>query len=87
MHVQQGMRESRAASRLLRAGQSALRRRMYADSPPWHLTSFIEEDLDFIDLALGLDFRRVIDVFPKRRPPLVVASDARDDESAPPSRH
>jgi hypothetical protein len=68
-----------------RGGQHALVQRQYADSPPWDTSFFLERSVVYLRQVAQLRLYREIKLFGPARPPLVVASDGRLDDSRPPS--
>ena len=74
------------ATRVLRAAQSPFRRRLRQTCGPWNVDAPMLAALRLADHILtGGTLERVVELYPRRGPPLVVASDARDDPGAPPS--
>jgi hypothetical protein len=78
-------------SRLLRAAQSAFRRRMRGDGPTgpagrWAWTPDLERGAALAEVVVnGVSFSRDVWLSPSQYARLAVASDARADDSAPPS--
>ena len=68
-----------------RGGAHALLRRQYSDKPPWGLSNMLRRALQYYDQLQSMDLRREVAVWSRYEAPVVIASDARRDSSAPPS--
>jgi len=68
-----------------RVGLGPLAVRQYADRPPWHLSGRLRRALEFLECLEKIAVPRPYYLFKPWIPPLVIASDGRVDENAPPS--
>ena len=68
-----------------RTAMGPLKQRQYSDTEPWLLSGALRRSLMLGVMIDGLCLKREVSVFPNGRKALVVSSDARLDESAPPS--
>ena len=71
--------------RLGRAPARPLIQRTFLDAAPWNLSFTLRRALEYILLLLDSDLQRSIDLFPCRRPAIVVATDAQADPGRLPS--
>ena len=71
--------------RVGRGGQQPLLQRQYSDSPPWALSDSLRRALDYLLDTLHIVQPRRVLLWGDGQPPLVIASDGRQDEKSPPS--
>ena len=71
--------------RLGRAPARPLIQRACIDASPWSLSYTLKRALEYILLLIDYNLDRRIDLFPCRRPAIVIASDAQADPGRPPS--
>ena len=68
-----------------RVGLGPLAVRQYADRPPWHLSRKLWRALEFLECLEKIAVPRPYYLFKPWIPPLIIASDGRVDDNAPPS--
>ena len=68
-----------------RAPMRPLKQRQYIDVPPWSLSNSLVRSLEFFLAVLQERPRRSVPLLPRAEPMVVIASDARADDSGPPS--
>ena len=68
-----------------RGGAQPLLRRQYADRPPYGVTPSLGRALAYYRALQQADLRRVVHIWGAAKKPIVVATDGRVDDSAPPS--
>ena len=71
--------------RIGRGGQQPLLQRQYSDSHPWNLSHTLRRALEYLMDTLRVIQPRSILLYDDPMPPLVIASDGRQDAQAPPS--
>ena len=71
--------------RIGRGGQQPLLQRQYSDHKPWGLSHTLRRALGYLMDTMHVIQPRSVLLYKDPMPPLVIASDGRQDESAPPS--
>jgi len=68
-----------------RGGQHALIQRQYSDRAPWALSKSLRKSLRYLYDLQSCNLHREVSLYRPNRKPIVIASDGRLDETAPPS--
>jgi hypothetical protein len=71
--------------RVGRGGQQPLLQRQYSDTHPWSLSHSLRRALEYLLDTLQVVRPRDVSLYGDQVPPLIIASDGRQDEHAPPS--
>ena len=71
--------------RIGRGGQQPLLQRQYSDTHPWNLSHKLRRAFEYLLDTLMLVKPRTVHLHDEALPPLVIASDGRQDETSPPS--
>ena len=71
--------------RIGRGGQQPLLQRQHSDHKPWRLSHTLRRALEYLLDTMHVIQPRSVLLYKDPMPPLVIASDGRQDESAPPS--
>ena len=71
--------------RVGRGGQQPLLQRQYSDIPPWNLSNSLRNALEYLLDTLYMVQPRKVLLWGDGLPPLVIASDGRQDDTKPPS--
>jgi len=71
--------------RVGRGGQQPLLQRQYSDSPPWNLSHTLRRALEYLLDTMKVVRPRVVPLHSDPTPPLIIASDGRQDDTSPPS--
>jgi hypothetical protein len=71
--------------RVGRGGQQPLLQRQYSDIPPWNLSNSLRNALKYLLDTLYMVQPRKVLLWGDGLPPLVIASDGRQDDTKPPS--
>ena len=71
--------------RIGRGGQQPLLQRQYSDTQPWSLSHTLRRAFEYLQDTMKVVRPRTVLLHGDKLPPLVIASDGRQDESSPPS--